>query len=153
VAGGLGIRVEDGPELFTLRADAPLELGPQGTVVSRFRLRAGERRHFSLTYDANGPAVLPPLGAHSLEAVERTVTWWRRWVARCAYDGPHRAAVVRSLLALKLLAYAPSGAIVAAPTTSLPERIGGDLNWDYRYCWIRDASLTVHELLELGYPD
>ncbi len=152
-AGGLGIRVEDGPHLYTLRSDGPLKLSGDGAVCARFPLRAGERRHFSLTYDAHGPAVLPPLGAHSEEAVRRTTAWWNQWAGRCSYEGLYREQVIRSLLVLKLLAYAPSGAIVAAPTTSLPERPGGDLNWDYRFCWIRDASLTVHELLDLGYPD
>jgi GH15 family glucan-1,4-alpha-glucosidase len=152
-AGGLGVRIEDGGHLYTLRSDAPLELGAGSTVSSRFRLRAGERRYFSLTYDAHGPAVLPPLGKHADQAVERSIDWWKRWAGRCTYQGPYRSDVVRSLLILKLLAYAPSGAIVAAATTSLPERMGGDLNWDYRFCWLRDASLTVHELLDLGYPD
>jgi GH15 family glucan-1,4-alpha-glucosidase len=148
VAHGLGIRVEDGPHLYTLRSDVPL--GPTG---GRVRLRAGERRYFSLTHDTRGPAVLTPLGAHADEAVRRTMDWWTTWAGRCRYTGPHREQVVRSLLVLKLLAFAPSGAMVAAPTTSLPERMGGDLNWDYRFCWIRDASLTVHQLLALGYPE
>jgi GH15 family glucan-1,4-alpha-glucosidase len=152
-AGHLGIRVEDGAALYTLRADASLELRDDATVVSRFRLHAGERRYFSLTYDAHGPAILPPLGEHAAAAVQRTASWWQAWAGRCTYRGPYRAEVLRSLLVLKLLAYAPSGAIVAAPTTSLPERLGGDLNWDYRFCWLRDASLTVHQLLDLGYPD
>jgi GH15 family glucan-1,4-alpha-glucosidase len=152
-ARGLGIRVEHGSQLYTLRSDAPLALDGEVAAVSRFRLRAGERRRFSLTYDAHGPAVLPALGAASDRAVERSIAWWTNWASRCSYQGPYRACVIRSLLLLKLLAFAPSGAIVAAATTSLPEKLGGDLNWDYRFCWLRDASLTVHELLDLGYPD
>jgi GH15 family glucan-1,4-alpha-glucosidase len=152
-AGALGVRVEDGSHLYSLRSEAPLALDGDATVVSHFHLRAGERRRFSLSYDEQGPAVLPALGAYSDEAVERSIGFWQKWASRCRYEGPYRAQVVRSLLLLKLLAYAPSGAIVAAPTTSLPERMGGDLNWDYRFCWLRDASLTVHELLDLGYPD
>jgi GH15 family glucan-1,4-alpha-glucosidase len=151
-AHGLGIRIEDGAQLYSLRADVPITL--HGDVAtSRFGMRAGERHRFSLTYDAQGPAVLPPLGSYADEAVRRSIAWWQAWAERCTYRGPHREAVLRSLLVLKLLAYAPSGAIVAAPTTSLPERLGGDLNWDYRYCWIRDASLTVDQLFALGYAD
>jgi GH15 family glucan-1,4-alpha-glucosidase len=115
-------------------------------------LRAGERATFSLSFDHAGPAVLPPL-SEARRSLERTLTWWRDWAGKCNYDGPYRQAVVRSVLMLKLLAYAPSGAIVAAPTTSLPERIGGDLNWDYRFCWVRDAALTVSSLSDLGYED
>jgi GH15 family glucan-1,4-alpha-glucosidase len=148
----LGVRVEDGRHLYTLRADVPLQ--PRAdAAVGRFPLRAGERRQFSLSYDSGGPAVLPPLGARADEAVLRTTRWWRQWVGRCSYDGPYREQVERSLLILKLLSFAPSGAIVAAPTTSLPERLGGDLNWDYRYCWARDAALTMRALLDLGYED
>jgi GH15 family glucan-1,4-alpha-glucosidase len=149
----LGFRIEDGPRLYTFRGDRPLALLGATDVEGRFTLAAGERATFSLAFDHVGPAVLPPLGAVADLAVQRTHAWWRRWAARCTYDGPYRAAVVRSALALKLLNYAPSGAIVAAPTTSLPERIGGDLNWDYRFCWIRDAALTVASLSDLGYQD
>jgi GH15 family glucan-1,4-alpha-glucosidase len=152
-ARALGIRLEHGSHLYTLRTDAQLEVHPDGVARGQLRLRAGERRHFSLTYDREGPAVLSPLGAHAQEALQRTTAWWRSWSSRCSYRGPYREQVIRSLLALKLLSFAPSGAIVAAPTTSLPERVGGDLNWDYRFCWVRDASLTVRALLDVGYAD
>jgi GH15 family glucan-1,4-alpha-glucosidase len=152
-AGALGIRLEEGAHLYTLHTDAELKIRPDGSAGGRLGLRAGERRHFSLTYDSEGPAVLSPWGAHAREAVQRTTAWWKSWSDRCSYEGPYREQVIRSLLALKLLSFAPSGAIVAAPTTSLPERVGGELNWDYRFCWVRDASLTVRALLELGYAD
>src|SRR4029078_7126011 len=122
-------------------------------VDGRFTLNAGERATFSLAFDHAGPAGLPPLGARAPEALRRSLAWWREWAARCSYDGPYRAAVIRSVLGLKLLDYAPSGAIVGAPTTSLPERVGGDLNWDYRFCWLRDAALTVTSLSDLGYEN
>jgi len=149
-AGRLGIKIETGEGLLVLRTDLPLEhVGASGVRASA-RLRAGERRYASLTFADEWPTILPPLGDWSQQAVTRSVSWWQQWVSRITYDGPARDAVVRSALVLKLLAYAPSGAVVAAPTTSLPERIGGDLNWDYRFCWLRDASLTVRALFGLG---
>ena len=152
-AGRLGIRAETAQGLLTFRTDLPLEIGSDGMVRGRARLLAGERAHASLTLAADGPAVLPPLGGWSHTALERTVRWWQSWTSGIRYDGPCREMVVRSALALKLMVYAPSGAIIAAPTTSLPERIGGPLNWDYRFCWLRDASLTVRALLGLGCVD
>ena len=149
----LGFRIEDNRRLYTLRGERPLAICGEADVGGTFTLRPGERAAFSLAFDHAAPAVLTPLGAESGVAVARTNAWWRRWAARCNYGGPYRAAVIRSVLALKLLNYAPSGAIVAAPTTSLPERIGGDLNWDYRFCWVRDAALTVSSLSDLGYED
>jgi GH15 family glucan-1,4-alpha-glucosidase len=127
-----------------------LDITSEGAIRARTRLRAGEAVHFSLTFADEGPAVLPPLGEWSRAAIARTVAWWREWASRLQYSGPRRDMVVRSALALKLLVYAPSGAVVAAPTTSLPERIGGHLNWDYRFCWLRDAAFTVRALLALG---
>jgi GH15 family glucan-1,4-alpha-glucosidase len=152
-AGGLGFRAETGLGLLTLRTDLPLEINPDGRIGGRARLSAGAVAHASLTLAAEGPAVLPPLGEWSRGALERTVRWWQDWASGIRYDGPCRDMVVRSALALRLMVYAPSGAVIAAPTTSLPERIGGPLNWDYRFCWLRDASLTVRALTGLGYMD
>ena len=121
--------------------------------MARARLKAGEAIAFSLTFAAEGPAVLPPLGDVVRQKLALTVRWWQRWAGRADYGGPHRDQVVRSALALKLMTYAPSGAIIAAPTTSLPERVGGDLNWDYRFCWLRDAAFTARALFGLGYAE
>jgi GH15 family glucan-1,4-alpha-glucosidase len=94
---------------------------------------------------------MPAEGEHALRQIDGTIAWWRAWADQCTYDWEFRDVIVRSALTLKLLTYAPSGAIIAAPTTSLPEHIGGVRNWDYRYCWLRDASLTLRALLDLGY--
>jgi len=152
-AGQLGIRAETGAGLLSLRTDLPLAIRADGRAGGRARLSAGNAAHASLTFAADGPAVLPPLGEWSRTALARTVEWWRTWTSRVRYDGPCREMVVRSALALRLMVYAPSGAVVAAPTTSLPERIGGSLNWDYRFCWLRDASFTVRALAGLGCRD
>jgi GH15 family glucan-1,4-alpha-glucosidase len=106
-----------------------------------------------MSTDSEGPAVLPTVGEQALESLARTVRFWRGFAARCTYSGPYRDEVMRSLLTVKLLGFAPSGAIVAAPTTSLPEAKGAGFNWDYRYCWVRDASFTIRAYLELGYVD
>lgn len=149
--GKLGYRIPCGRAMAWLRASVPLEIG-DGFVHLRTRVRAGESLLFSLSYSEEAPAALAPL-EHIPQRIDWTVDWWRRWAAQTAYKGEFREQVVRSALALKLLIFAPSGAIVAAPTTSLPEHIGGGLNWDYRYCWLRDASLTIRALLELGFWD
>ena len=148
-AGPLGLRVERGVELVTLRATARLVPGPDGIPRAHVRLREGEVLVLSVAYDRDAPAVLPPL-EEAWEALRRTTRAWREVSARVRYDGPWRDEVVRSVLALELLSYPPTGAIVAAATTSLPERPGGDLNWDYRYCWLRDAALTVRALYGAG---
>src|SRR6185295_10595267 len=115
---------------------------------ARFTLKAGQSRTFALGFDDHTPAVVPSIAD---DAIERTVKFWRDWSSQLTYDGPHRALVLRSALVLKLLTYAPTGAIVAAPTTSLPEAIGSVRNWDYRYCWLRDASWTVTALFDCGF--
>jgi GH15 family glucan-1,4-alpha-glucosidase len=152
-AGALGIRLETDGGLLTLRSSIGLGLHDGNKAHARTRLSAGQMLDFSLTLAVDWPAVLPPLGNRTLDALERSISWWQKWASALTYDGPCREAVIRSALVLRLLFYAPSGAIVAAPTTSLPERIGGSLNWDYRYCWLRDASLTVRALLGLGCAD
>ncbi len=152
--GALGLRCEVDGTSLTLRSELPLEL-TDGDRCARgsARIRSGERRYLSLTYSAEAPAVVPLLGEAARGRIERTVRWWQEWANRCAYEGPYRDAVVRSALALKLMTYAPSGALVAAPTTSLPEAIGGVRNWDYRYCWLRDASFTLRALFALAYRE
>ncbi|HUJ26731.1 MAG TPA: glycoside hydrolase family 15 protein [Myxococcales bacterium] len=148
--GSLGLRCDlKRAGLLTLSTDAPL--GPSGHAT--VRLRGGQSLHFALALSQHGPAVLTAPGRGCERALEETVRLWRAWTARLRYQGPWREMVQRSALVLKLLQYAPSGAIVAAPTTSLPERPGGDLNWDYRFCWVRDAALTARALFGLGYRE
>jgi GH15 family glucan-1,4-alpha-glucosidase len=152
--GALGLHGEAAGALLLLRSELPLVLSAdRRSARGRARIRAGERKYLSFVYGEEAPAVIPPLGELARQRVERSQRWWRAWTARITYRGPYRQAVVRSALALKLLSYAPSGAIIAAPTTSLPEKMGGSRNWDYRYCWLRDASFTLRALFALGYRD
>jgi len=150
--GKLGLRFTVGRGAYWLRSSAPLLITDKG-AHARVVLRRGESLRFSFSYSEEAPAVLRPLDLSLDARIDHSVAAWQQWGRRASYDGAYRNEVVRSALALKLLTYAPSGAIIAAPTTSLPERIGGDLNWDYRYCWLRDASFTIRALLELGYWD
>jgi GH15 family glucan-1,4-alpha-glucosidase len=151
--GLLGLRYEHRNTALILHSDLPLTLSDDGTGArGRVVLRAGERRHVSLVFSQGEPAVIPPLGAVAERKISTSVQWWEQWASVCNYRGPYRQAVIRSALTLKLMAYAPSGAVVAAPTSSLPEQVGGVRNWDYRYCWLRDASLTLQALFDLGFP-
>lgn len=124
---------------------------------SDFRLREGEAAVFSLFHEKESPADARPERVRAWPPAEerglfdQTLTYWRDWIGQCTYDGRWREQVHRSALALKLMTYAPTGAIVAAPTCSLPESIGGERNWDYRYTWIRDAAFTVYAFLRLGF--
>jgi GH15 family glucan-1,4-alpha-glucosidase len=139
-----------GPSLLHLHSDG--ELRSEGDrATGSWNLAAGEKRFLALAFDDHSPAVFPQLGAQAQAEIDATIAFWTDWSSSFTYQGPHRAVVLRSALVLKMLAYAPSGAIVAATTTSLPERIGGIRNWDYRYCWLRDASFTVRALYETGF--
>ncbi|UQW99865.1 glycoside hydrolase family 15 protein [Streptomyces sp. RerS4] len=118
---------------------------------SEFSVGPGERVAFALTWH---PSHEPrPEPGDPYDALEQSLADWREWSGRCCYDGPYREAVLRSLITLKALTYAPTGGIVAAATTSLPEEIGGVRNWDYRFCWLRDSTLTLDALLATGYLD
>ncbi|MGX4692991.1 glycoside hydrolase family 15 protein [Streptomyces sp. JNUCC 63] len=141
-----------GPDSAWLRSEPPVRTwGEHFRTHAEFTVAAGEKVAFVLTWHpSHDPR--PPL-IDPYEALEHSVEDWRAWAARCRYDGPHRDAVVRSLITLKALTYAPTGGIVAAPTTSLPEELGGVRNWDYRYCWLRDSTLTLGALLSAGYQE
>jgi len=118
-----------------------------------FQLHTGDDVIFSFSCSSQGPAIIPEIKATAAKRMQHTIQFWKNWISQCSYDGMYKEQVKRSALALKLLAHAPSGAIIAAPTTSLPEQIGGERNWDYRYCWLRDASFTVRALLKLGFEE
>jgi GH15 family glucan-1,4-alpha-glucosidase len=134
-----------------LRSDVRLDVSLRDARAS-FDAAPGERIRFSIAYSFGEPAVILS-DDYADRVYEHTLAFWKNWSATCSYDGPYRDHVLRSALVLKLLTYAPSGAILAAPTTSLPEAVGGERNWDYRYCWIRDSALAVREFLRLGFED
>jgi GH15 family glucan-1,4-alpha-glucosidase len=141
-----------GDASLALRSSVPLS-ARGGDVRARFVLRAGESATFCL--EAIAPDAEPKAmsEAQAADGFNRTVRFWRGWLAHSAYRGRWREMVNRSALTLKLLTYRPTGAIVAAPTTSLPEQIGGERNWDYRYTWIRDGAFSLYALLRLGFTE
>jgi GH15 family glucan-1,4-alpha-glucosidase len=150
-ATGDGLVMVAGPD--GLRFHSPVRLeGLDHTTVANFEVAEGERLTFSLTWFASQEHEAP-LPLDSLAAANRTRRWWHRWVAGCTYDGDWRDEVVRSLITLKALTYGPTGAVCAAATTSLPEDVGGVRNWDYRYSWLRDATLTLQALLVSGFRE
>jgi GH15 family glucan-1,4-alpha-glucosidase len=137
-----------GPDSCWLRT--PVEThGEDLATVAEFLLEPGDRMPFVLTWrESHQPAPEP---VHPDRALRETENYWRQWLEQCTYDGQWREAVVRSLITLKALTYAPTGGIVAAPTTSLPEQLGGVRNWDYRFCWLRDATMTLQALMYAGF--
>ena len=140
------------PQL-TLALTAPVDFDrTEAGVRAEFALRAGESRSFVLE-QLDGGRPLPCSEEEAEEQFEAAVAYWRRWLAASRYTGRWREVVHRSALTLKLLTYAPTGAIVAAPTTSLPEQLGGGRNWDYRFTWIRDAAFSLYALLRLGFTE
>ena len=139
-----------GPNASVLRPPFPVE-SRGGDVSARFTVAEGRREAFVMSWHPSWKA--PPRVIDAAAAIDETEAWWTAWAARCTYEGPWREAVLRSLITLRALAYRPTGGVVAAPTTSLPERIGGVRNWDYRYCWLRDSTLTLDALLECGYHE
>jgi len=145
-----GVVAVGGPDTLYLRTPVPVYID-RWSVTSEFEVREGEQVPFVLTWHPSHEPLSPPIDGPA--AVDETARWWQEWAARCTYKGEWRDAVVRSLVTLKALTYAPTGGIVAAPTTSLPEHIGGQRNWDYRYCWLRDATFTLTALLQSGYTD
>lgn len=150
--GRLGWACTFEDELFFLHAEAPLTFREtEKAVLGRVRIVAGQSCRFSLGYEKGDIGVIPPLGQEADSRVQATLSWWQSWSNQCLYEGPHREAVIRSAITLKLMTFALSGAVLAAPTTSLPEAIGAGRNWDYRYCWLRDAALTMRALTGLGF--
>ena len=137
-------------ELLTLNASARLASSAEG-LRGTACLRAGDREYFSLGYVKGDIASLAPLGGEADERCERTIAWWRGWASHCRFVGQERDAVLRSVVTLKLLTFCLSGAVVAAATTSLPEAVGAGRNWDYRYCWLRDAGLAMSAFVGLGF--
>ena len=152
--GRLGIRVETRQGLLTLLCDGGLAVDADERGARGLRtLHLGESVHCTLSWTAETPAVLTPLGDATRDKLSRTLRAWEAWSARTTYNGPYAALVRRSAITVRLLSFAPSGAPVAAATTSLPEVRGGTNNWDYRYCWLRDATFMTRGLLALGHPD
>jgi GH15 family glucan-1,4-alpha-glucosidase len=137
-----------------LQVQTDIDLASESSALSgTFSVVSGQRYYFSLAYNQSEPAIIPTLSDDADKRLKDTIAWWKNWSAQIAYNGPYREVVVRSAVTLKLLSFSLSGAIIAAPTTSLPETIGGERNWDYRYCWLRDAGLTMQALIGLGIKE
>jgi GH15 family glucan-1,4-alpha-glucosidase len=144
------VSAKAGPDATLLRTRMPMRV-EQGSVYSDFTVAEHEQVPLILTWFPSHER--PPRSVEAFTAQEETTAFWRQWSERCVHEGPWREHVVRSLITLKALTYSPTGGIVAAPTTSLPEHLGGVRNWDYRFCWLRDATLTLLTLLDAGYTE
>jgi GH15 family glucan-1,4-alpha-glucosidase len=145
-----GISAIAGPDMIKLRSDVELH-GENLKTLSEFTVTEGQKISFDLTWYPSHVSEPPAVNVET--AIQKTEKWWQEWSDRCTYQGRWRDAVLRSLITLKGLTFLPTGGIVAAPTTSLPELIGGVRNWDYRFCWVRDATLTLQSLIQAGYLD
>ena len=149
---GEGAMFEAPGQLIALHGASSADVTKGGGVRVDFTLEAGQARTFQLeTAPTGSPRAIPP--EEGISVFEETVRFWRAWLDRSSYRGRWREAVLRSAMALKLMTYAPTGALVAAPTAALPEQLGGARNWDYRYTWVRDGSFSVDALARLGYLD
>jgi len=148
IAGYEVIIAVAGPDRLVLRGDR-LPVNDDGRHVDEFDLTAGQKLHFATTWSPSHHP--PPQPLEIASRIAHTTESMQEWAGHCSYDGPYREAIVRSLLTLRLLTHGGTGGIVAAPTTSLPEDFGGVRNWDYRFCWLRDASMTLGALLRCGY--
>ncbi|HEX8170299.1 MAG TPA: glycoside hydrolase family 15 protein [Thermoanaerobaculia bacterium] len=145
-----GLRAVAGPDTMYCRGDVEMR-GEGFTTVADFNVSAGQRVAFDLSWtETYGPE---PDEARPEQWLQETQEFWDEWSSRCTYDGPWKEAVLRSLITLKALTFAPTGGLVAAPTTSLPEHLGGVRNWDYRFCWLRDATFSLYSLIVGGYTD
>ncbi len=148
--GDNGISAIAGPEMVVLRSAVTLA-GEDMVTVARFTVRSGQSLPFVLQHVASHLPIPEPIDP--VAALAATDAHWREWSSRCTYKGPYHEAVLRSLLTLKALTFGATGGIVAAATTSLPEQLGGGRNWDYRFCWLRDATLTLFAFMHAGYYD
>lgn len=150
--GALGWQCKFGNQCLNLHSNISLQCSHDKTALtSRVAMQAGEHYELSLSYTQRDINVIVPVGEQSRLRQQATVDWWRQWIAQSSYKGPYKAQVERSILTLKLLTYGLSGALIAGPSTSLPGKIGGVRNWDYRYCWIRDATLTLRAFFDLDF--
>jgi GH15 family glucan-1,4-alpha-glucosidase len=144
------LRAIGGPDALSLWTPITTK-GVGLTTQAEFVVRAGERVPFVLMWHPSHVETVQPIDAH--DAVTATEAWWREWGKSYTYKGPYQDDVWRSVITVKALTFAPTGGIVAAATTSLPEKIGGARNWDYRYCWLRDATFSLYALITCGYMD